>query len=135
MPTTSKRLHDGFAVEGERAWTSTEQERLIALYEQGCTVYQIAQKLRVDQKDVAARLIRCLLDPEGRIDNDDDMPNAHTRYSKFELQRRRDAYSMSVPLNVLAKQLGRSQLGVGWKMLDLKIPDVPPALTTQTRRS
>ena len=78
--------------------------------------------MQLDQKQIASKLIRLLLDPKGRIDNDDEMPNARARYSEGEERRMREAYRAGLSLPVLAKELGRSQLGVGWRMLDRHIP-------------
>jgi hypothetical protein len=122
-------LYDSFAVEGERQWTLEEQRQLVSLYAAQDSVREIAMAMQQDQKQVAARLIRLLLDPMGRIDNDDEMPNARKRYSEDEVRRMREAYEAGLPLPVLAEELGRSQLGVGWRMLDHHIPLVRKALT------
>ncbi|WP_163541164.1 hypothetical protein [Occultella kanbiaonis] len=77
-PHSDAPLYDGFAISGERRWTAAEQVRAVGLYQDGETVNAIARHLRVDQKDVAARLIRILLDPADPIDNDSDMPQVPT---------------------------------------------------------
>lgn len=128
-PSLGTSLHDSFAVEGERQWTLEEQRQLVTLYTAQDSVLEIAMAMQQDQKQVAARLIRLLLDPKGRIDNDDEMPNARKRYSESEVRRMREAYEAGLPLPVLAKELGRSQLGVGWRMLDHHIPLVRKGLT------
>ena len=128
-PSLGAALHDSFAVEGEQQWTLEEQRQLVSLYTAQDSVLEIALAMQQDQKQVAARLIRLLLDPNGRIDNDDEMPNARKRYSENEVRRMREAYEAGLPLPVLAKELGRSQLGVGWRMLDHHIPLVRKGLT------
>jgi len=128
-PSLGAALHDPFAIEGERQWTLEEQRQLVSLYTAQDSVLEIAMAVQQDQKQVAARLIRLLLDPKGRIDNDDEMPNARKRYSESEVRRMREAYEAGLPLPVLAKELGRSQLGVGWRMLDHHIPLVRKGLT------
>lgn len=121
-PSQGASLHDSFAIEGERQWTPAEQRDLMSQYEDQQTVREIAIAMQLDQKQVAARLIRLLLDPKGRIDNDDEMTNARSRYSEQEEHRMREAYEAGLPLPALAQELGRSQLGVGWRMLDRHIP-------------
>jgi len=127
-PSLGAALYDSFAVEGERQWTLDEQRQLVSLYTAQDSVLEIAMAMQQDQKQVAVRLIRLLLDPKGRIDNDDEMPNARKRYSENEVRRMRDAYEAGLPLPFLAKELGRSQLGVGWRMLEHHIPLVRKGL-------
>ena len=127
-PTQGAALYDPFAIQGERQWTIEEQRQLVSLYTAQNSVLEIAMAMQQDQKQVAARLIRLLLDPKGRIDNDDEMPNARKRYSESEVRRMREAYLAGLPLPALAKELGRSQLGVGWRMLDHHIPLVRKGL-------
>jgi hypothetical protein len=128
-PSQGTALYDSFAVEGERQWTVEEQRQLVSLYAGQDSVREIAMAMQQDQKQVAARLIWLLLDPTGRIDNDDEMPNARKRYSEDDVSRMREAYEAGLPLPVLAQELGRSQLGVGWRMLDHHIALVREGLT------
>ena len=78
-PSQGATSHDSFAIEGERQWTPAEQRELVSLYEGQQAVREIAIAMQLDQKQVAAKLIRLLLDPKGRIDNDDEMANARSR--------------------------------------------------------
>ncbi len=124
-PDSGNDLEDPFAKYGERAFTPAEDTELIRHYVAGRTVAGIAVAMRLDTKQIAARLIRLLFSADGRLDTDDDATRARRRYAKWEIERMRQAYSAGVPLEAIAAQLGRSQLGVGWRMLDLHLPTVP----------
>lgn len=124
-PSGPDPLYDPFMAEGERRCTPDEQRSLITLYEHQASVAEIAVRMQMDQRQVAATLIRMLMDPSGRIDNDEEMPYARRKYTEADLQYMRDAYGAAVPLPRIAHGLGRSQLGVGWRMIDLQIPTVP----------
>lgn len=121
--TSAVPLYDRYAAEGERTWGAQEDAALIDHYAEGRKVAQIAVAMQIDTKDVATRLIRLLLDPAGTIDDDDSAPNARKRYTDADHRRMQEAYDAGTRLSALARELGRSQLGVGWRMVDLHIPD------------
>lgn len=124
-PRSGIELEDEFAMYGERAFTRAEDEALLRHYASGMKVFDIAGEMQVDAKQVASRLARLLLAADGRLDTDDDSPRARRRYEAWELERMHQAYGAGLPLRQIADDLGRSQLGVGWRMLDLRIPSVP----------
>lgn len=124
-PSSSIELEDPYVLHGERAFTRAEDAELLRHYESGKQVAGIAVAMQMDTKQVASRLIRLLLSADGRLDTDDHAPRARRRYEEWEIERMRQAYAAGVPLGRLATELGRSQLGVGWRMLDRHIPSVP----------
>jgi hypothetical protein len=78
--------------------------------------------MQLDQKQVASRLIRLLFSTSGKIDTDDEAPRARMRYEAWELVQMREWHVAGKSLDQIAADLGRSPLGVGWRMLDLHIP-------------
>lgn len=130
--STSKPLVDPYTA-GERAWSAYEDQRLLDLYWSGSRIREMAADLVVDQKQVAVRLIRMLLAPEGQIDNDDAMMHARTRYAESEVAELVRALGAGVPVSQLALRVGRSQLGVGWKLLDLGVVPAPRRAGDETR--
>lgn len=71
---------------------------------------------------MAIHLVRAVLGARGTIDNDADQPNAHRSYTKHELDTINALYRSGRPLSEIAGTIGRSQLGVGWRLLDLGLP-------------
>lgn len=112
----------------EKRWTRAEQLQLLDLYEQGKPVSSIARAMRVDQKQVAIKLIRLLLVPSGNIENSVDCPRHGKQYTNEELRVMENLHSQRMRLRVIANELQRTQLGVGWRLLDLHLPQVPANL-------
>lgn len=124
-PSTGALLADPYAKYGERAFSRVEDTQLVRPYLAGQSVAGIAVEMQLDTKQIACRLIRLLFSAGGRLDTDDEAPRARRRYENWEVERMREAYAEGVLLERLAAELGRSPLGLGWRMLDLRIPTVP----------
>lgn len=123
--TAGRPLQDRFARDGERCWTVDEQRILLDRYRDGATIPGLAVELSIDSKDVAARLVRLIFGVTGVIDNDDEAPNARKRYSAEEEAFLVDSCREGTPLGTMAATVGRSQLGVGWRLLSGHVPAVP----------
>lgn len=117
----------------EKRWTRIEQLELLDLYAQGKTVSNIAHALSVDQKQVAIKLIRLLLSPSGDIEKADGCSRHGMRYTKDELRTMTDLQGSELRLRTIANEVHRTQLGVGWKLLDLHVPKVPTTLRSELR--
>lgn len=120
-------LEDPYA-DKEKRWSRTDQVQLLDLYEQRKNVFVIAQALHVDQKQVAIKLIRLLLAPSGDIENADGCPRHGKQYTKEELGIMEDLQRKGMRLRTIANEVQRSQLGVGWRLLDMHLPRVPAGL-------
>lgn len=125
MAAPGAALVDLFALNGERSWTTAEQQAAVKRYERGDTVHQIALAMRIDQKDVAAILVRVLLGATGVINDEASAPQSGMAYAAADLRRIRESCNEGISLRALAGELGRSQLGVGWKMLEMRV--CPPS--------
>lgn len=120
-------LADAYA-DRERRWSRAEQLELLDLYGQRKSVFFIAQALHIDQKQVAIKLIRLLLAPSGDIENADGCPRHGKQYTKEELSIMEDLQRKGMRLRTIANEVQRTQLGVGWRLLDMHLPHVPAGL-------
>lgn len=112
----------------EKRWTREEQLELLDLYGQGKKVMEIAQAVQVDQKQVAIKLVRLLLSPSGDIENADGCLRHGKQYTKDELRVMGDLQGSGMRLRTIANEVQRTQLGVGWRLLDMHVPQIPAIL-------
>lgn len=112
----------------EKRWTRAEQLELLDLYVQGKSIMNMAQTMRIDQKQVAIKLIRLLLTPSGDIENADECPRNGKKYTQEELCVMEDLQRKGIRLRTMANEVQRTQLGVGWRLLDMHIPQVRAGL-------
>lgn len=118
------RLLDPYAGT-ERRWTRSEQAQLLDHYERGRDIPGIAAAMQIDQREVAIRLIRLLLSPSGDIEDETGCPRHGKKYDADEVRKIEDLQKGGLPLRSIAKEVERTQLGVGWKLLNLHVPIVP----------
>ncbi|MGO4490472.1 hypothetical protein AB4Y86_00060 [Arthrobacter sp. 2YAF22_2] len=120
-------LEDPF-LDRERVWAREEQARMLDLYEARQSVAAIAQAMRVDQRQVAIRLLRVLFDPVGDIDDATAAPRYGKNYSKSETEELLDVFHAGASILQIAGKVGRTQLGAAWKLFNLHVVQVPPGL-------
>jgi hypothetical protein len=89
--------------------------------------------MRIDQREVAIRLIRLLLSPSGNIADESGCPRHGKKYDTDEVLRIEDLHKGGLRLRSIANEVGRTQLGVGWKLLNLHVPSVPANLRGNVR--
>ncbi|WP_155855294.1 hypothetical protein [Actinotalea ferrariae] len=121
-------MYDAFAHEGERTWTDAETRELLRRYLAEERIAQIAIGMSVDAKDVAARLTRLLLGASGPIANEHDAPRSGHGYTEDDRARIAAACRAGRPIKEIAAEHGRTQLAVGWQLLDGHVPTVPAHL-------
>jgi Ni/Co efflux regulator RcnB/Tfp pilus assembly protein PilN len=109
-----------------KTWTSQEDTILLDAYLTTRQVPATAERLRVDQKQVALRLTALLLRPHGKID-DASAPKRGKSYSAKDLESIPQAWRDGRKLAAIARDHERDQLGIGWKLLD--DPSRPVELT------
>ncbi|MFJ2509341.1 DUF4011 domain-containing protein [Arthrobacter citreus] len=121
--TQLDRPLSGTAAEAEGAsWTEESSRRVLELYHRGLMVRDIAVQSRLDQFEVAAHLINELLTPTGDITDETGADRHGKPYLQAELRRMAELYRRGDSLSRIAKDLGRTQLGVGWRVLDEGLP-------------
>ena len=115
-------LIDDYAELGEQLFSVSEAAEIRRLYLSGLTVREVALRSQQDQKQVAIHLVRAFFDHVDPIDDDDAQPRARKAYSKAELKSVAAMFEAGAGLPHIARAVGRSQLGVGWRMLDQGLP-------------
>jgi hypothetical protein len=121
-PTTGVSAFD----DEDKSWTSQEDTILLDAYLTTRQVPATAERLRIDQKQVALRLTSLLLRPHGKID-DTSAPKWGKSYSAKDLESIPQAWRDGRKLAAIARDHERDQLGIGWKLLD--DPSRPVELT------
>lgn len=117
----------------ERRWARNEQVQLLDHYERGRDIPGIAAEMRIDQRQVAIRLIRLLLSPSGNIEDESGCPRHGKKYATDEVRKIEDLHKGGVRLRSIANEVERTQLGVGWKLLSLHVPSVAANLRGTVR--
>lgn len=115
--SSATRLHDPYA-DVERTWSRTEERRLIELLDEGVKIEQIAQQMRIDQRQVAIRLVRLVFGTTGDLDDELRAARHGTRYDKQEVAKIRAEFLSQRPLVEIAHSVDRTPLGVGWRIID-----------------
>lgn len=112
-------LFDPYA-DHEREWTAEEELDLIDHYERGMSMTALAQAMTIDKRQVVIRLIRLLLAPSCDIDDTVTACNDGKNYQKGDREKIVAMYQLRIPLETIANDFGRTQLGVGWQLLESK---------------
>lgn len=112
----------------ERTWTRAETANVIRLYDAGCSIYDLEDASGIELRHVVIRLVRLIFGAQGCIDDENTAPLSGEAYSREEQQLMRGMFLQGSSLAVIAEALGRTQLGVGWKLLSLQIPTLSAEL-------
>ncbi|MET3946820.1 hypothetical protein ABIB49_001519 [Arthrobacter sp. UYCu512] len=120
-------LEDPF-LNTERVWAREELIRMLDLYENRQGVAAIAQAMRIDQRQVAIRLLRILFQPAGDIDDATAAPRYGKNYSKSETEELLNLFHKGASIVQIAGKVSRTPLGAAWKLFNLHVVQVPPGL-------
>lgn len=101
----------------DRVWSREEDHALLVAYEETRSIRHSASRLTLEEREVAKRLVHLLLSPIGAID-DESSPNFGQRYSDEDKDEIRQMWREGWKLPAIARDKGRSQLGIGWLLLD-----------------
>lgn len=124
--TTRSKTSTPITEEPPKQWSAREDSVLLETYLLERSVTGTATKLRVDQIQVARRLVTLLLNPKGEID-DPTAANHGKVYTRAHQEAIPEAWRDGRKLPVIARMFERDQLGVGWRLLD--DPSQPVELT------
>lgn len=116
-PGSGRPLLDPFAT-SDRSWEIPEVITALSHYRSGLQIRQIADAMQIDQRQVAILLVRVLLRGRGNLDDVGRAPRNGARYSPDEEVRILRMFEDGEPLEAIARREGRTQLGVGWRILD-----------------
>lgn len=112
--------------EHDKAWSAEEDHMLLSTYCDERSIGASAVRLQVDQRQVAIRLVTLLMDPAGEID-DGSAASFGKTYSAHDTSEIVENWRSGRRLPAIARNFNRSQLGIGWKLLDH--PEHPVQLT------
>ncbi|TFD05531.1 sigma-70 family RNA polymerase sigma factor [Cryobacterium sp. TMT1-66-1] len=123
---TSVRMFDSLVVEvpdlvSDDAPTepdSAGDKDFIDLYRQGLSIPAIAHDLGVDDRVVAIRLTRVLLDGTGDLDDETTAPRHGIPYTPDERTRILLSYGQGHSFMRIAGDLGRTPLAIAWQLFD-----------------
>lgn len=103
--------------DADKQWNADEDGELLTAYLASRNLAATADSLRVDQRQIALRLITLLLGPQGVID-DPSAPDHGKTYSAADSRAIIQAWRDGRKLPAIARDFQRDQLGIGWKLLD-----------------
>jgi RNA polymerase sigma factor (sigma-70 family) len=111
----------------ERAWSVGDLRRLLRTYRQQRHVRASASAEGFVDRDAALALTRLLLWETGPIDDFVGSPNHGAPWAAEETAAVLQAHRSDEPLDVIAARHGRTQLAIGWRLLDstAQVVDVP----------
>lgn len=107
--------------ESERVWSKGETARAVALYRSGKSLVPIALAMKIDQRQVAIRLIRVLFAFDGELEDMKAAPRHGMKYSDEEVSKMQSYSDAGSSIQDIAMAVERTVLGVGWRMLDRRM--------------
>ena len=99
-------------------WVESEDRTLKQLINSGKSVAQIAEQMRLDQKDVAYRATRLYFDSWGDLDEIELAPNNQTNWLQADRSRVFEMHSQKRSLGDMAKAVGRTKIAIGWMLIN-----------------
>lgn len=105
----------------ERQWSASETSRAVALYRSGKSVFQIARMVGIDQSQVATHLIREFFHFHGEMNELGSAPRNGKSYTDEEISKMKSYFDAGIQIQDIAIAVERTVLGVGWRMLDLRM--------------
>ena len=105
---------------------TAEVPELLRLYNEGLSVGQVAARTSLEQREVATRLIMLVFMPEGDITDETGAGRRKKPYTSAELLQMKELYRQRKSLPAIAVAMERTQLGVGWQMLNEGVPRTKP---------
>lgn len=115
----------------ERQWSRAETAQMLQLYWKGCSIYCLEEECGIALRQIVVRLLRLLFGAEGILDDEESAWRSGEAYSAGEQRLMRSMYKEGRALGEIAGAMGRTPLGVGWKMLSQNIPHIPPAVVAE----
>ena len=103
----------------DRTWKAAETQHLLGLFREGKALSEIGAALDVEERDAVVQLLRILMNAQGNLDDEQLAFRSGEAYSREDQIRLRRMYADGRSLVDIAQELGRSQLGAGWKLLSM----------------
>jgi len=122
---TGTRLRDPYK-DGDKVWTTEEDREILEEFAKGNGLVYVSRASVQDMQQVAIRLTRLLLNPQGDL-RDDSTAHQHGRaYLPGEKDQIVAEFLNGATIDELARNHERTLLAIGWQILDH--PDRPPSL-------
>ncbi len=122
---TGTRLRDPYK-DGDKVWTTEEDREILEEFAKGNGLVYVSRASVQDMQQVAIRLTRLLLNPQGDL-RDDSTAHQHGRaYLPGEKNQIVAEFLNGATIDELARNHERTLLAIGWQILDH--PDRPPSL-------
>lgn len=103
----------------DRTWKAAETLHLLDLFREGKALSEIGAVLDVGERDAVVQLLRILMNALGNLGDEQLASRSGEAYSREDQIRLRRMYADGCSLADIAQELGRSQLGAGWKLLSM----------------
>ena len=103
-------------------WSDEDSTLAVVLYREGLKVFSIARRLGIVQRQVAIHLTRVLFNFPGEIDDVSSAPRNGKTCTEDEISTLKSHYEAGHPIGGIAVTMDRTVLGIGWRMIDLRMP-------------
>jgi hypothetical protein len=114
---TGKPLFDRF-FGIEREFTKVEDSLLLKNYRKGLGIVAIANLMQIDQKQIAIRLIRMLINPKGPMEDKESASEDGHYYRHDEKEQIETEFLAGTPIEKIATMHNRTVLAIGWQLLE-----------------
>lgn len=145
---SGRSLIDRFARGEAREWRATEIVRARRLFDEGLSLEELAEELRIDQFEVAAHLAERVLLAKARVARDPSAARYGKSYARWELDEMDRWGPGGRSFEQIVHRLERDSLGVAMRMIDRGIgkagwkasglepgePTGPSAMPSKARR-
>lgn len=115
----------------ERQWFRPETAKVLRLYRDGCSIYDLEDECGIALRHIVVRLLRLIFAVEGCLDDEETAPRSGEAYTAEDQRIMRSMHRQGRAPADIAQAVGRTPLGAGWKMLSLRIPQIPPAVAAE----
>ena len=100
------------------SWSDDELNKLEIFFNAHMPILEIANTMRLDQKDVAYKLSRVLFSASGELDNVSAAPNNGKAWKKEQSNRLVTHLKAGKSIEDMARVLGRTQIAIAWRLVD-----------------
>ena len=102
----------------EREFNKVEDNLLLKNYRKGHGIVAIANLMQIDQKQIAIRLIRMLINPKGPMEDKESASENGHYYRQDEKEQIEKEFLAGTPIEKIATMHNRTVLAIGWQLLE-----------------
>ena len=108
-------------------WTRKSTRRLLKRYLAGDTIYEMADRFRIEPSIAMSQLAKLLLNPKGAL-IDESAEHFGQTWAEESFETLDRLWKLKVELSEIARTLGRDQLGVAFVIFSRHSPAIPKAI-------